>query len=106
MPLRRSTPDARSLRLRFDEAAHTLGSTLDVEQQPAADRLAALGAQVLAAPGRPRPPHAARSAARTSAWRSRNARSSSRRRRSHAVTSRLHLLALHEPHAGTTLSTV
>jgi hypothetical protein len=36
----------------------------------------------------------------------RNARSSSFLRRSHPVTSSLLLLALHDPHAGTTLSIV
>ncbi len=41
-----------------------------------------------------------------STCRTRNARSSIFLRRSHVVTSVLHLLALHEPHAGTTFSTV
>ena len=47
-----------------------------------------------------------RSSACTVARRTRNARSSSRLRRSQPVTSSLHLLALHEAHAGTTLSSV
>ena len=46
------------------------------------------------------------SAVLTSRWRRRKARSSSRLRRNQPVTSSLHLLALHEPHAGTTLSSV
>ena len=46
------------------------------------------------------------SAVRTSRWRNRNARSSNRLRRSQPVTSSLHLLALHGPQAGTTLSSV
>src|SRR4029077_11482663 len=45
-------------------------------------------------------------AARISRYRVRNARSSSRFRRSHVVTSSLHLLVLQEAQAGTTLSTV
>ena len=44
--------------------------------------------------------------ARTSIWRSRKARSSSRLRRSQPVTSSLHLLALHDRQAGTTLESV
>ena len=47
-----------------------------------------------------------RSSACTVARRTRKARSSSRLRRSQPVTSSLHLLALHEAHAGTTLSSV
>ena len=47
-----------------------------------------------------------RSSAWTAARRTRNARSSSRLRRSQPVTSSLHLLALHDAHAGTTLSSV
>ncbi len=53
-------------------------------------------------------PAAASSASRVwISWcRVRNARSSRRLRRSHAVTSSLHLLALQEPHAGAMLSSV
>jgi len=43
---------------------------------------------------------------RISTWRARKARSSIRFRRSQLVTSLLHLLALHERQAGTTLSIV
>ena len=39
-------------------------------------------------------------------WRNRKARSSSRLRRSQVVTSSLHLLVLHERHAGTMFSSV
>ena len=46
------------------------------------------------------------SASPISRCRSRNARSSRRLRRSQPVTSSLHLLALHDPHAGATLSSV
>ena len=46
------------------------------------------------------------SSAWTWTWRSRNARSSSRLRRSQPVTSSLHLLALQDPQAGAMLSSV
>jgi hypothetical protein len=42
----------------------------------------------------------------TSRWRNKNALSSSRFRRSQPVTSSLHLLVLHDRHAGTMLSSV
>src|SRR5205814_459315 len=45
-------------------------------------------------------------AVRTSRWRRRKPRSSSLLRRSQPVTSSLHLLLLHERHAGTTFSSV
>ena len=51
-------------------------------------------------------PNRSASIALISRWRSRKTRSSSRLRRSHKVTSSLHLLALQEPHAGATLSSV
>jgi len=47
------------LRRGFDDAVRGLGSTLDVEQQPAADRLAALGARLLSESARPRRTRAA-----------------------------------------------
>ncbi len=51
-------------------------------------------------------PNCSASVALISRWRSRKARSSSRLRRSQPVTSSLHLLALQEPQAGATLSSV
>ena len=50
--------------------------------------------------------HIVRAAIWISASRIRKARSSMRLRRSHPVTSELHLLALQDRHAGTTLLTV
>jgi site-specific recombinase XerD len=47
-----------------------------------------------------------RAAVWISRWRNRNARSSNPLRRSQPVTSSLHLLVLHEPQAGATLSSV
>ena len=39
-------PEVQKLRAGFDRAVTALGSVLDVEQEPVADRLALLGAQL------------------------------------------------------------